>query len=61
MFRALDSQKAFGNHYGVYLSERLLTEQELKKKRKNAKPPQPLAEDLAVAGTWLRVLACLYR
>lgn len=57
MFRALDSQAAFGNRFDLYISGKLLTEQELKKKRKNAKPAQPLVEDSVVAGTWMSVLA----
>lgn len=50
VFRALDSQKAFGHIYDLYISEKLITEQSLQKKRKNAKPAQPLASCLADAG-----------
>lgn len=55
MFRALDSQEMFGNRFELYVSGKLLTEQELKKKRKNAKQRQEPAEDPVVAGTWNRV------
>lgn len=50
VFRALDSQNAFSRRFDLYLSGKLITESDLPKKRKNAKPAQPLAECLADAG-----------
>ncbi|KAI7776304.1 hypothetical protein LA080_005491 [Diaporthe eres] len=56
VFRALDSQKAFGRIHDLYISEKLITEQSLQKKRKNAKPAQPLASCLADADQLLTQL-----
>lgn len=50
VFRALDSQKAFGRRYRLFLSGKEIEERELQKKRKNAKPAQPLVESLVDAG-----------
>lgn len=49
VFRTLDSQKRLGRHFDLYISGKLITEPELKKKRKNAKPPLPLVECLVDA------------
>ncbi|KAG8158188.1 hypothetical protein KVR01_011949 [Diaporthe batatas] len=56
VFRALDSQNAIGNRFDVYISGKLLSEEELRKKRKNAKPPLPLAEDPVVADRLIKHL-----
>lgn len=53
VFRALDSQKAFGRRYRLFLSGKEVEERELQKKRKNAKPAQPLVETLVDAGMWI--------
>lgn len=50
VFRALDSQKAFGRRYRLFLSGKEIEERDLQKKRKNAKPAQPPVESLVDAG-----------
>lgn len=61
VFRALDSQKAFGRRFRLFLSGKEVEERELQKKRKNAKPAQPLVESLVDAGTWIMFRVTLPR
>lgn len=56
VFRALDSQRAFGHRFDLFISGKLISEEDLQKKRKNAKPPAILVECLADADRLIRQL-----
>lgn len=61
VFRALDSQRTFGRDYDVHVSGKVIGEESLQKKRKNATTGLALATCHAHAGASLNVLIPILR